>query len=195
MGARAHDARLVHGLPGPGLGHGERAASGAPWFLLVAEAMQQAVFARTSAYPTVNPQRQREGDVARQVPPFSPFFMLPWIVQEDLIDPSAFSRCMSGAPRMVESTTLYGRRPENRRKGPLRGRVIFQYFASRLGCLGRRLGRAYGERNRCAAPEQAPLPISGLRRAPGGCPALPQAVARPTRPRARPPRAGRPGDT
>ena len=42
---------------------------------------------------------------------------------------------------------------ENRRKGPLRGRVIFQYFASRVGCLGRRLGRAYGERSRCAAPE------------------------------------------
>ena len=35
----------------------------------------------------------------------------------------------------------------------------------------------------------------GTRRAPGGCPALPQAVARPTRPPARPPRSGRLSDT
>ena len=75
---------------------------------------------------------------------------------------------------------------------PLCGRVIFQYFASRLGRLDRRLGRAHGERNRCAAPEQAPLPIFRPQAAPSGGPALPQAVARPTRPRARPPRAGRP---
>jgi len=54
---------------------------------------------------------------------------------------------------------------------PLCGRVIFQYFVSRLGRLDRRLGRAHGERNRCAAPEQAPLPIfrpqAGSERRPG----------------------------
>ena len=55
---------------------------------------------------------------------------------------------------------------------PLCGRVVFQYYASRLGRLDRRLGRAYGERNRCAAPEQAPLPIlasGGLRAAARRC--------------------------
>ena len=62
---------------------------------------------------------------------------------------------------------------------PLCGRVIFQYFASRLGRLDRRLGRAHGERNRCAAPEQAPLPIPGLERELQSEPARPCKRARP----------------